>query len=196
MPRHYTDDEKRLVLDRLIINNFDVARTADEFKLPTATIYRWMNAANVTKPIHSQLQQQHQQQHSDSPPSLAGQGVGVGVNALPEEITDRLTALREEMLDAADTLSRSIIPAIEEAPLNQRVAALAQLIDRIIKLAAQLPAEEQEIEYVHEYEYEVEHHVEKKDETAEEDSYNSSPEDQTETQTTRPPPQSDESAGE
>lgn len=167
MPRHYTDEEKRLVLDRLIANHGDVARTADEFHLTTTTIYRWMKAANVENEVQLQLQQLQQMQHfqHSSPPSLAGEGQGVGVSDrpgvrvsdIPEEITDRLTTLRQEMLDAADTLSRSIVPAIEDAPLNQRVAALAQLIDRIIKLATQLPNEE--FEYI--YEYELEHHVEK-----------------------------------
>ena len=178
MPRHYTDEEKRLVLDRLVANHFDVSRTADEFHLPTATIYRWMNAANVIKPIHSQLQQQHDFDPASSPSLYTERGSGGEV--LSEEIATRLTALREEMLHAADMLSRSIISAIDEAPLNQRVAALAQLIDRIIKLAGQLPAEEEEIEYVHEYEYEVEHHVEKRKEADEEaKNQDSSHQDQT-----------------
>ena len=109
MPQRYTDEEKRLVLDRLVANHFDVSRTADEFHLPTATIYRWMNAANVIKPIHSQLQQQHQQHDFDpaSSPSLYTER-GSGGEVLSEEIATRLTALREEMLHAADTLSRFI----------------------------------------------------------------------------------------
>lgn len=175
MPKRYTDDEKRLVIERLIANHGDVARTADEFRLPTATIYRWMKAANVTKSIHSQLQQQHQQHQFDSsgsPPSLAGEGLGVGVPNLPEETSERLTALREEMLDVAETLSRSITSAIDDAPLNQRVAALSQLIDRIIKLAAQLPTTEQEVEYV--YKYKVAHHVEKESDDEENSGDNTS----------------------
>jgi hypothetical protein len=169
MPRHYTDVEKRLVLDRLIANHGDVARTAAETGVSDRAIYTWRTEpkfADLISPLLPHLPHISHDDTLNSPPSLAGEGPGVGV--LSEEITERLTTLREEMLDAADTLSRSIISAIEEAPLNQRVTALSQLIDRIIKLATQLPNEE--IEYV--YEYEVEHHVEKKKdfETEAEDS--------------------------
>jgi hypothetical protein len=136
-----------------------------------------MNAANMTKPIHSQLQQQHQQQHSASPPSLAGEGLGVGV--LPTETTEAFQELHDQLLPIAKILANRIIEAIDEAPLNQRVTALSQLIDRITKLAALLPKPEEEIEYVHEYEYEyeVEGHIEKKEE---EEDRHSAQEDQAE----------------
>lgn len=160
MPRHYTDEEKRLVLDRLIANHGDVDLTVSQTGVPERTIARWKQTAQRDGSLRpmSMPPPMPPTDTLNSPPSLAGEGPGVGV--LSEEITERLTTLREEMLDAADTLSRSIISAIDEAPLNQRVTALSQLIDRIIKVATQLPNEE-EIEYV--YEYEVEHHVEKKE---------------------------------
>ncbi len=147
MPRRYTDEEKRLVLDRLIANNGDVARTADEFRLPTITIYRWMKDANITKPIQSQLQQQHQQ-HNFDPASLpspvtTGEGPGVGV-VLPPETTEAFQTLHDKLLTIINTLSNRIEEAIDEAPLNQRVTALSQLIDRIAKLAAFLPEEEED----------------------------------------------------
>lgn len=56
--------------------------------------------------------------------------------------TDDLAALRDlkaQMMSIARTLADTIPDAIAEAPLGQRVSALAQLTDRIIKLAAQLP---------------------------------------------------------
>jgi hypothetical protein len=48
------------------------------------------------------------------------------------------------MLDLADSLiaADKMKAAIDAAPLGQRVTALIQLTDRIIKLAAQLPAPE------------------------------------------------------
>ncbi|MBI1281402.1 MAG: hypothetical protein GC179_24965 [Anaerolineaceae bacterium] len=172
MPRHYTDEEKRLVLDRLIANNYDVGLTADKFRLPTATIYRWMNAANVTKPVHSQLQQQHQLQHfenSDSP-RPEGEGQGVKVDSLPPETTEAFQALHDKLLILLNTISDRIEEAIDDAPLNQRVSALSQLMNTISKIVALLPEEEEEIEYVHEYEYEVEGHVEKKEEAEDHNS--------------------------
>jgi hypothetical protein len=50
------------------------------------------------------------------------------------------------MITIAKTLADSVIQAIEDAPLGQRVAALTQLTDRIMKLAAQLPGESEESE--------------------------------------------------
>ena len=86
---------------------------------------------------------------------------GLGGEVLPPDTTEAFQQLHDQLLPIARILADRITEAIDDAPLNQRVAALAQLIDRIAKLAALLPKpEEEEIEYV--YEYEVEHHVEKK----------------------------------
>ena len=164
MPRHYTDTEKRLVLDRLIANHFDVGLTADEFKLPTATIYRWMNAANVTKPIHSQLQQQHQQQHSDSPSLYTERGLGGEV--LPPETTEAFQTLHDKLLAIAEILANRIVEAIDEAPLNQRMTALSQLIDRIAKLAALLPEVDDEPS---DKPFELDYDVEEEDDENEEE---------------------------
>jgi transposase-like protein len=183
MSRHYTDEEKRLILDRLIANHGDVARTADEFHVTTTTIYRWMKAANVEENRQLQLQQLQQMQHfqlSNSPSLYTERGQG-GEVPLPEETTAAFQTLHDKLLAIADTLSNRIIEAIDDAPLNQRMTALSQLIDRIAKLAALLPVEEEEIEYVHEYEYEVEHHVEKRKEADEEaKNHDSSHQNQTE----------------
>lgn len=173
MPRHYTDAEKQLVLDRLIANHGDVPRTVEEMGVPMRTLYNWQKDANL--PLPNLLPNL-----PNSPPSLAGAGAGVGVSALPPQTTEAFQTLHDTLLTLANTLSHRIEEAIDEAPLNQRVAALAQLIDRIAKLATLLPQDddevEQEIQYV--YEYEVEHHVEKKKESTEEN--NSHPYPQTE----------------
>jgi len=193
MPRHYTDEEKRLVLDRLIANYGDVDLTVSQTAIPERTVARWKKDAQRNGTLLPPPPPMPPSA-SDSLPSpvTTGEGLGLGVSSLPEEITDRLTALRQEMLDAADTLSRSIVSAIEDAPLNQRVAALAQLIDRIIKLATQLPQTEEEIEYV--YKYKVAHHVEKEDENEDENSEASG--DRAGDQPTETTPQSEESFAE
>ena len=64
MPRHYTDEEKRLVLDRLIANHGDVSRTATEFHLDASTIYRWQKQSELQNSSHSQLQFSQHLQHS------------------------------------------------------------------------------------------------------------------------------------
>ena len=140
MPRHYTDDEKRLVLDRLIANHGDVTRTAQQFHLDASTIYRWQKQNELQNSDHSQLQYSQHLQHSASLPSpvTTGEGPGVGVE-LPPETTQAFQTLHDKLLAIADTLSNRIVEAIDDAPLNQRMTALSQLIDRIAKLAALLP---------------------------------------------------------
>ncbi len=53
MPRHYTDQEKRLVLDRLIANHGDVARTAAETGVSDRTLLRWRTENDIKPPSHS-----------------------------------------------------------------------------------------------------------------------------------------------
>ena len=158
MPRHYTDEEKRLVLDRLIANHGDVPRTVEETGVPMRTLYNWQKDANL--PLPKLLP--NLPSASDSPrPDAQAEGLGVRASELPPDTTEAFQELHDQLLPIAKILADRITEAIDEAPLNQRMTALSQLIDRIAKLAALLPKpEEEEIEYV--YEYEVEHHVEKK----------------------------------
>lgn len=165
MPRHYTDDEKRLVLDRLIANHGDVIRTANETGVSDRAIYSWRKEPQFAHLISPLLPLSPHVSHNEpsSSPLPEGEGSGVGVSALPPETTEAFQTLHDQMLTLANTLSHRIEEAIDEAPLNQRVAALAQLIDRIAKLASLLPKQEEEIQYIYEYEDEVEHHIEKKE---------------------------------
>ena len=75
-----------------------------------------------------------------------GEGPGLGVSDLPSETTEAFQTLHDKLLPIADTLANRIIEAIDDAPLNQRVTALSQLIDRITKLAALLPEPDDEDE--------------------------------------------------
>jgi transposase-like protein len=52
MPRNYTDEEKRLVLDRLIANHGDVARTAAETGVSDRTLLRWRTENDIKPPSH------------------------------------------------------------------------------------------------------------------------------------------------
>ncbi|MBN8620864.1 MAG: hypothetical protein J0L63_18265, partial [Anaerolineae bacterium] len=47
-----------------------------------------------------------------------------------------------QLITLAETLGQSVPEAIPEAPLNQRVAALAYIIDRLVKVNAMLPKED------------------------------------------------------
>lgn len=65
-----------------------------------------------------------------------------------------LLRLYTHLLDDALRLAESLEDVIDDAPLNQRVHALSQLIDKIIKLAAVLPRPaEAERVIRHEYRY-------------------------------------------
>jgi hypothetical protein len=55
---------------------------------------------------------------------------------------DTLPYLRERLIDNVMQLADSLDKAIDDAPLNQRAGALAQLVDRLIKLAEKLGSNE------------------------------------------------------
>lgn len=66
--------------------------------------------------------------------------------SLPTDDLQAFRNLKDEMLRLTVILTHSIEEAIAEASLGQRITALVQLTDRIVKLAAQLP-EEDDVEY-------------------------------------------------
>jgi hypothetical protein len=67
---------------------------------------------------------------------------------------DTLSFLRERLVDNVIQLANSLDKAIDDAPLNQRAGALAQLVDRLIKLADKLGSGEKQSERVWKVKYE------------------------------------------
>jgi hypothetical protein len=59
------------------------------------------------------------------------------------QITARLHALREQLLTETERIAATLGPALEEATINQRITAIAQLTDRILRLSNHLPAPEE-----------------------------------------------------
>jgi transposase-like protein len=116
MSRRYSPEEKDHAIQRLIANRSDVALTHSETGIPVRTLENWRRAHQL--PRFGAL---------PPPPPIAADDL------------EALRDLQQEMLREAYNLVHSIEEAIDEAPLNQRVAALAQLIDRIMKLSVQLP---------------------------------------------------------
>jgi hypothetical protein len=145
MPNKLSEAQKRLILERLVANRGDVARTASEFGIATTTIYRWLKQPEMQQMLLLQLQQLQQ--------SRLGNAT---VAPLATDVEDRLRALQEQMLTSAELISRSVPEAVESAPLGQRVTALSQLTDRIIKLSAQLPSEADPDDKPFEIDYDVE----------------------------------------
>lgn len=182
MSRHYSDEEKRLILDRLILNGGDVALTSAEAGISDRTLYNWCRNANLQLPKLLKLPKFPQQNTQSDP-------VGTGFfpsDPTGEETPDPLEPFIPAMVAKASDLLDSIDEAIQDAPLNQRVAALVQLIDRIERMRFRRafrplrpPGEDVQIVY----EYEVEGHVEK------EDDLDDNPLDQAEDQTPDTPPE-------
>ncbi len=59
--------------------------------------------------------------------------------AAPADPEDAMLNLRQHLVENVLRLADSLEAKIDDAPLNQHAAALAQLIDRLIKLAEKLP---------------------------------------------------------
>ncbi|MEO8609436.1 MAG: transposase [Chloroflexota bacterium] len=151
MPRPYPPELKEKVLEHFIAYQGDIMRTCREFGISDRTLYRWSKRAGVvispTPP---------------TPPTYDSNGLDTvgtgralsaesqGANALPPDDLQALRELKAQMLELARyiMLDERIKRAIDAAPLNQRIAAATQLIDRIIKLGAQLPADEEDEEII------------------------------------------------
>lgn len=180
MSRRYTPEEKQTVLQRLQANGGDVALTSAQTGVSPRTLYHWQkrHLAKLQK-VQPQLPQFAQQNteivpappnqdmsvgaHGNAPASplsiamrpsevpVGGRGLGGGDENLPFD-WQTLHALLDELTGNALDLASSLGEVIDDAPLNQRAAALAQIIDRIMKLAALLPPPKTEqvfrIEYV------------------------------------------------
>ena len=144
MPRHFTPADRDYALERLITNRGDVARTAAEFGITARTLYRWRKESQIDSLTLTTLTP-----IATDPTQLS---------PIPTDDAQALRALKARMLGLADLLANSVEPAIQAAPLGQRIAGLTQLIDRIIKLAAQLP--EEEVQYVLSDDVEEEHDFE------------------------------------
>lgn len=160
MAKHYTPEQKLFALERIIANWGSVTRTAEELNISKTTLYRW-----------------RQREESGKTPRF---GNFPFLPNLPSHTTDSalfpifskdddlatLVSLKMRMIDLVDYIMAAdkIKQAVDEAPLSQRVVALVQLTDRIIKLAAQL--HEQDVEYVFRLTGEPEKTDEENDRTA------------------------------
>jgi hypothetical protein len=117
MSRRYTQEEKDQVLNRLAANTGDVPLTSAQTGIPVRTLHAWRRASPQ---LHAVQQQQQ-------PVQLA-----------PSD-DEALRQLRQQLVGEASNLIASLEEVLDESSLNQRVSALGQLIDRIVKLAVLLP---------------------------------------------------------
>ncbi|MBZ0289148.1 MAG: hypothetical protein K8I30_16125 [Anaerolineae bacterium] len=152
MPRHYSLEEQQQILERLHANRGDVARTARELGISTTTLYRWRDSRKIPPSTFSTYSTNSTQPASTVHDSIAHEPVvsadSNNANPIPPDDLQALRDLKARMLELAQYIVSDdrIKQAIDAAPLKERIAAATQLIDRMIKLAAELPAEKEEDE--------------------------------------------------
>ena len=130
MSKRYSQEEKDQALQRLVANAGDVPLTSAQTGIPLRTLHAWRRA-HLSSEQHVAPQQQQ-------------------VNLAPSD-DEALRLLRQQLVNEALTFITSLEEVMDEASLNQRVSALGQLIDRIVKLAVLLPPAQ--IEQVYRIEY-------------------------------------------
>jgi hypothetical protein len=144
MPYHRTFKEQEFGLQRLIANRGNIPLTAKELGVSTTTLYRWRDWGESGKiPGFSTF---NFSPNSTQPASIINDSNNIIQHSgeLPPDDLQALRDLKAKMLElvAYIVAADKIKTAIDSAPLNQRIGALVQLTDRIIKLAAELPADE------------------------------------------------------
>ncbi len=137
MPKRYSAEAKRLILERLAQNNGNVLVTADETGVNPRTIYIWLKDSRIEKKSDANLTNLTNLVNQDAVSSLPADLV-----LQPGEVADVLRELQQGMIQNVRLLNDAVAPAIADATLAQRVAALTQLTDRIIRLNGQLPQPE------------------------------------------------------
>jgi hypothetical protein len=143
MPRRLSQKDQDFAIERLIANRGDVSLTANELGISRPTLYRLRKLR-----IDSQFSLSSLSSDGSQPAStpINSNSLLLHTEGLPSNDLQALRELKTKMLDLADYIitNDQIKAAIDEAPLNQRIAALIQLTDRIAKLAFQLPAPKEE----------------------------------------------------
>ena len=118
MSKRYSQEEKDQALARLVANTNDVPLTSAQTGIPVRTLHAWRRAHLASEQYAAQQQQQVKLASSDD---------------------EALRLLRQQLVSEALSFIASLEEVIDDATLNQRVSALGQLIDRIVKLAVLLP---------------------------------------------------------
>ena len=145
----YSDEEKQAALDCLAANEGDYRATSESTGVSVKTLRRWAKQENAPT-------------YGDEVVRLREELTGLKAKIESQPLTlesagDDLRAwlhnnLLPHLIEGALLLSSSIPEVIEEASLSQRVTALNQLLDKIMKLLALVPTYGEQVlrvEYVH-----------------------------------------------
>ena len=159
--RHYRPEVRAAVLKCIEALDGSVALTSEISGIPTRTLNRWRReqrsrrqlareqllqekdsaaaaAEKRRRQAEAQLQQLRQQRTA-----LLGDGSARRAGR-PDNPHARLEELAlVQLLDEATHLADSLGEAIDDAPLGQRATALNQLLDKILRILALLPRQEE-----------------------------------------------------
>jgi transposase-like protein len=121
MSKSYSEADRQAAIDRLRENDGNVRLTAKQTGIPQRTLFRWREEAGIAPPAE-------EPKATASNPSIND-----------EEVLQRLHGLEDTVITLSEQLGKVVSEELEEAPFNQQVTALIQLIDRAMKMAAELP---------------------------------------------------------
>ncbi len=138
MSRRYTEEEKQHALQQLDANNGDVSLTSAQTGITARTLYRW----NKNRELSLTQNPSPLTTLTTPPPPIS------------DDTAEVLRDLQQRILRETYRLIDAIESSIgDKSSVNQIVSAISQLIDRYMKLSAQLPSQQENepflrIEYV------------------------------------------------
>ena len=147
--RPYTEETQQAALDCLAANEGDYRATSESTGVSVKTLRRWAKHETATR-------------YGDEVVRLREELTGLKAKIESQPLTsesagDEMRAwlhnnVLPHLIEGALLLSSSIPEVIEEASLSQRVTALNQLLDKIMKILALVPTYGEQVlrvEYVH-----------------------------------------------
>ncbi len=161
MPKHYDPLKREAALVCLAALG-DATRTSELTGIPSRTLRRWAQQERLAQQSAVKVLTRETERAADAAEIRLREA-----QARLEQTKAQLAQVRQEqvtlhgagtdsprarleqlalvnMLQEATLLSESLGEAIEDAPLGQRASALNQLLDKILKILALLPRQEQE----------------------------------------------------
>jgi transposase-like protein len=136
MPAKFSSEDQERALARLRANHWDVRRTADELGISRQTLYNWKHLDNSGESNLSKL------------PNLSNlstiQPSSAPLATTDAELLNRLYRLEDRLMQMTEDICATLPELLTEANVNQRVSAMTQMIDRVLKMAALLPPRDQD----------------------------------------------------
>jgi hypothetical protein len=137
----YSDEKKQAALDCLAANEGDFKVTAKDTGIGVRTLQRWAGEASEDTPEDA-LHKLRDNFVSLKERIEAGRNENVSDNDLYVWLHDHLTP---SLLDGSVQILNSMADGIDDAPLNQRIAALKYFTETLFKLTQMMPKGEERL---------------------------------------------------